>query len=124
MSFRISCSRLKTFDATLLCLHTFSSFLKSIIVEYLDQSFPSSPKLLPESSVDRAAVRLFTKECASLFIGPGFRMLKCQDPDEYPKLRLQLRRNLDIISELLIKQSNGPFFLGKDISEVNMERNL
>jgi glutathione S-transferase len=92
----------------------------SIIVELLDELFPSSPqKLFPESALLRARARLAMESC-NFRLAPLFYRILSQ-PAARPALVEQLFTTIAEISKSLEKESpSGPYWFGEQFSIVDI----
>jgi glutathione S-transferase len=89
----------------------------AIINEYLDETF-QEPRLMPETPVARAKVRIWIDYCDDYFIADHYALLKNQDAARHPTLLHKAERNFRFIEqEGLAKLSgNGPYWLGSELS--------
>ncbi|KAL1923203.1 uncharacterized protein VTP21DRAFT_9579 [Calcarisporiella thermophila] len=81
-----------------------------IIVDYLIEKYGAGTGLLGEDPLDRAQSRIFINALESIL--PHYKQALLSGPEHYAELLKGLRT----INQLLTKQSEGPYFLGKTFS--------
>ena len=94
----------------------------AIINEYLEEVFPEPP-LMPEKPGDRARARIWIDYCDSRFTATCHRlMLAAKDDDAIDEKRMALRDCLYFMeNEGMLKLSDGPFWLGNQLSLVDIQ---
>jgi glutathione S-transferase len=94
----------------------------AIINEYLDESFPDSP-LLPTDPLQRAQARIWMDYCGSRFANASWNHMKAgDDPNKLTAATEELHECLRFMeTEGLRKLSDGPYWLGEDISLVDIQ---
>jgi glutathione S-transferase len=93
-----------------------------IVTEYLDEAFPTPP-LLPRTPAARAQARIWIDYCDSQLV-PAMSAFFAdrRDPEKQIKNREVLRqRFLFIEEEGLRKLSGGPYWLGAEVSLVDLQ---
>jgi len=87
-----------------------------IITEFFEDQFPNQgSQLLPKDAFQRADVRLFIDQFGQA-ITVMYGLLKNQDRSKDEELKAQITAKLKVAVDLLKKQSDGPFFLGEELS--------
>lgn len=87
-------------------------FESSVVVEWLEDRFPSPP-LLPKSPAARAAVRLLVSQIS---VGALYSVLTEQDRARDSERFAAADAALDSLEARYAAQSAGPFFLGEQLS--------
>jgi glutathione S-transferase len=92
-----------------------------IVGEYLDEAFPDPP-LMPKGPAARAEARIWIDYCDTQFM-PSMSAIIAdrRAPEKQKKNRETLRQRLMYIEEGLRKLSDGPFWLGKTVSLVDIQ---
>jgi len=84
-----------------------------IVVEYLNEKYPGSFNIYPDSLLEKAAVRLVVNKFDT---GPMYRLLTAKDDESKLKGKEAINQMLDGIEKLFKQQSHGPYFLGNRLS--------
>eukprot|EP00128_Syssomonas_multiformis_P015466 Colp12_sorted_trinity150504_noHs@10922 len=92
-------------------------FESLIVAEYIEESFKGQGSdVLPADPKLRADVRLVIAKFGDKVTGKLYGLLSNKDPSKHDELANQLIAGLKEVDALYEKQSNGPFFLGENIS--------
>ena len=97
----------------LLCVGDQVLFESAVINEYLDEITP--PSLHPADPLEKAMHRAWIEFSSDLFMAQ-FRMMTTKSPEEFDKLRGQIRSNLERL-ETVVKP--GPYYAGETLSLVD-----
>ena len=94
----------------------------SIINEYLDEAFPE-PALMPANPLLRAQARIWMDYCGSQFSSASWQHMQAgEDPDKLAAANQALRECLLFMeTEGLRKLSSGPYWLGNNISLLDIQ---
>jgi glutathione S-transferase len=93
----------------------------AIINEYLDEAFPE-PKLMPATPAARAAARIWMDYCSQQFVKASWNYFKAEADDERAAAGKELADCMLFMEhEGLRKLSDGPYWLGGDISLVDIQ---
>ena len=92
-----------------------------IINEYLDEVFPNPP-LMPADSLGRARARIWMDFCDRQFLSANHKLRTGKDdPKQHAENKLKVEENLQFIEhEGLRKLSDGPYWLGQEVSLVDL----
>jgi len=86
------------------------------VVEFLEEKFKGQgPSFMPKDPHERASIRFFTtqfNEKLKIF----YQFLRNGDETKREELKQELLKTLKYFNEQMKNQSEGPYFLGKDIS--------
>lgn len=100
-------------------LHNGKSIYESnVCIEYIDEAWPSGPKLLPKDPYDRAKARMWGDFVAKKLVPPYYQFLLKQSQAEQEDARNQLLANLLEFTRAM--DPEGPFFLGKELGYVDI----
>ena len=91
----------------------------TIINEYIEESYPDIP-LLPKSPVERAHARLWIDYCNTTFQPDYCGLIFELDESKHESIRNTLYKSLKTIDEALEKTAPGPYWLGKQLSLVDL----
>ena len=92
----------------------------SIILEFLNDRF-ADPALMPSDAARRSLARLWIYRFNSELIPCFYRLLKESDDEKQQALRRELLTHIEAFDQQLKKtQADGPFWLGRDISLVDI----
>ncbi len=91
----------------------------TIINEYLEESYPAIP-LLPKNPVERAHARLWIDYCNTTFQPDYCGLVFELDESKHEAIRNRLYESLKTIDEALEKIAPGPYWLGKQLSLVDL----
>jgi glutathione S-transferase len=87
----------------------------AVITEYLDETFPEI-RLMPQSPLEKARVRLWTRWCDTQF-KPDLDLYKYEWPRLTPELQQELVvRMLDHLGRLTGALQKGDFLMGQDLT--------
>ncbi len=90
-----------------------------VMNEFLEDAYPERP-LLPKDPVARAHARIWIDYCNSTF-QPSFCGLVFElDESKHEAIRTALRESLKVIDAALAESSSGPFWLGEELSLVDI----
>jgi len=94
----------------------------AIINEYLNESFPE-PALLPVDPLQRAQARIWMDYCGSRFSKASWNHMQAgDDPDKLAAANNELHDCFRFMEqEGLCKLGDGPYWLGKDVSLVDIQ---
>ena len=94
----------------------------AIVNEYLDEVFPDPP-LMPEDALGRAQARVWIDYCDSRFMSACHQLIQDrQDPDKQQGNRDKLREVFRFMeNEGLRKLSDGPFWMGEQLTLVDIQ---
>lgn len=91
----------------------------TVINEYLEDVYPDIP-LLPKPPVERAYARIWIDYCNTTF-QPNYCGLVFElDESKHEDIRNKLYDSLKTINEALAKNTPGPYWLGKQLSLVDL----
>lgn len=91
----------------------------TVINEFLEDAYPDRP-LLPMNPVSRAHARIWIQNCNNAF-QPNFCGLVFElDESKHESIREALRESLKDIEEGLAKTSPGPYWLGEELTLVDL----
>ncbi|WP_437734926.1 glutathione S-transferase family protein [Sorangium sp. So ce1335] len=92
----------------------------AIINEYLDEVFPDPP-LLPREPARRALARIWIDHANTRFAPAFAQLLRAETPEKEAEGRKALGEVLAFIErEALAKSGNGPYWLGAEVSLVDL----
>ncbi len=91
----------------------------TIINEYLEDAYPDIP-LLPENPVERAHARLWIDYCNTTFQPDYCGLVFELDENKHENIRIRLYDSLKFIDEGLAKTAPGPYWLGEQLSLVDL----
>ncbi|KAL9048722.1 MAG: hypothetical protein Q9162_007583 [Coniocarpon cinnabarinum] len=91
----------------------------SVLMEYLEEIADRGPHLLPEDPKQRAFSRLWTDHINRHILPAFYRYLQCTDIEKQPQLAKDLSDQINKLTEAADKE--GPFFLGNEISFVDVQ---
>jgi len=91
----------------------------SIINEYLEDAYPDIP-LLPKNAIERANARLWIDYCNTTFQPDYCGLVFELDESKHEAIRNRLYESLKTIDEALQKTAHGPYWLGKQLSLVDI----
>jgi glutathione S-transferase len=93
----------------------------AIINEYLDEAFPEPP-LLPKAPIQRAQARIWIHFADTrLFATTGKLLYGSSEPQQQAEAAKEVAEHLQFIEEEgLQKRSEGPYWLGQEISLVDL----
>lgn len=92
----------------------------TVINEYLDETFPDPP-LLPKSPIQRAQARIWINFADTRLFAATGRLMYSPDPQQQAEAAKELPNHLQFIERGLQELSeNGPYWLGADISLVDL----
>ena len=92
----------------------------AIINEFVDEMFPETP-LMPADPFRKAQARIWIDYCNTRFVDDNYTLLAAKTEDEQAPLREKVIANLRYIeSEGMAKLSDGPYWLGAEISLVDL----
>ncbi|MBM3514696.1 MAG: glutathione S-transferase family protein [Alphaproteobacteria bacterium] len=93
-----------------------------IINEYLEEAFPT-PALMPSSPLARARARIWADYCDTYFLPSLFKVMSDRKhPDEQKKSIVAVGDRLRFMEhEGLRKLSGGPYWLGAEVSLVDLQ---
>ncbi|KAI0061960.1 glutathione-S-transferase [Artomyces pyxidatus] len=81
-----------------------------IICEFLEDAFPSTPRLLPADPFERANARLWIDHISKAVVPSFFRLVQAQDPE---KQAIALEENCKAL-RALAEAVKGPYFGGEE----------
>ncbi|KAF2661517.1 glutathione transferase omega-1 [Lophiostoma macrostomum CBS 122681] len=94
----------------------------TVLVQFLEDAFPAhTPHILPQDAYDRARVRIWTDWVTSRFIPSFHRFLQYQGGDGLDAKRNEFLNYLKEFARELAPAEQGPYFLGKDFSLVDIQ---
>lgn len=100
-------------------IHNGKSIYEShVCIEYIDESWPSEPRLLPKDPYQRAKARMWGDFVSKKLIPPYYKFLVKQSPEEQSEGREQFLANLLEFTKAM--DPEGPFFLGKELGYVDI----
>jgi len=92
----------------------------AIINEFVDEMFPQTP-LMPTDPFRRAQARIWIDWCNTRFVEDNYALLSAQAADQQDRLREKVISNLRYLeNEGMATLSDGPFWLGAEISLVDL----
>ena len=91
----------------------------SVLMEYLEDVAPDGPHLLPNDAKARAYSRLWTDHVNRHILPCFYKYLQCTDVNKQPERAKELTEQIAKITEAADHQ--GPFFLGKEMSFVDVQ---
>lgn len=94
----------------------------AIINQYLDETFPEPP-LMPATALGRARARIWMDYCETRFLATTHKLMaESDDPKRRPENLAKLAEVLNFMEhEGLRKLSDGPYWLGADVSLVDLQ---
>lgn len=95
-----------------------SIYESHVCIEYIDEAWPSEPKLLPRDPYDRAKARIWGDFVAKKLVPPHYQFLLKQSQEEQDDARNQLLTNILEFTQAM--DPEGPFFLGKNLGYVDI----
>ena len=100
-------------------VHNGKSIYEShVCIEYIDESWPNEPRLLPKDPYQRAKVHMWGDFVSKKLIPPYYKFLVKQSPEEQSEGREQFLANLREFTKAM--DPEGPFFLGKELGYVDI----
>lgn len=93
----------------------------AIINEYLNEVYPQVD-LLPEDAGARAMARIWIDYCNTQFIPAYYRLLLAQEPERQTTLKAKVEDQLRFVEHQGLEQlqGDGPYWLGADLSLVDL----
>lgn len=92
----------------------------AVINEFVDESFPDKP-MMPKEPYRRALARIWIDYCNTRWIDHTYDLLYEKDEAKQDELRAKVIEDLRYIEfEGMAKLSDGPFWLGSEISLVDL----
>ncbi|MBW4691970.1 MAG: glutathione S-transferase family protein [Lyngbya sp. HA4199-MV5] len=91
----------------------------TIINEYLDETFPERP-LLPKEPIQRAQARIWINFADTRLFATSGKLLYGSEPKQHPDIVKELIAHLHVMEEGLQEMSDGPYWLGSEISLVDL----
>ena len=90
----------------------------TIVNEFLEDEFPSSPNVLPTNSYDKATARVWIDYINKAIVPAWFRLLQAQpsEPERQAATLIDFKNALATIC----KERKGPYFFGEKISLVDL----
>ena len=95
-----------------------SIYESHVCIEYIDEAWPSEPRLLPRDPYDRARARIWGDFVAKKLVPPHYQFLLKQSQEEQDDARNQLLTNILEFTQAM--DPEGPFFLGKNLGYVDI----
>lgn len=91
----------------------------SVLMEYLEEVAEGGPHLLPRDPKVRASSRLWTDHVNRHVLPAFYRYLQCTDVEKQPQMARELNEQITKLTEAADK--DGPFFLGSEMSFVDVQ---
>lgn len=95
-----------------------SVYESHVCIEYIDEAWPSKPRLLPTDPYEKAKARMWGDFVSKKLVPPHYRYLLKQSPEEQSEAKEEFLANLLEFTKAM--DSEGPFFLGKELGYVDI----
>ena len=95
-----------------LVYHGKSLYESLVLNEFLEDEFPTSKRLLPKDSFERARIRLWIDHLSKKFVPAFYRIMQAQEEN---KQKENLAELVDVLRKYL-DQVRGPWFSGEEFS--------
>lgn len=91
----------------------------TVINEFIEDNWQKNP-LLPQDPVARAQARIWIEYCNSSFQPNCCGLVFELDENKHEPIRQALNKSLDYIEAALSSRDNGPYWLGEDLTLVDL----
>lgn len=100
-------------------VHNEKSVYESLVtLEYIDEAWPQSPKLMPTDAYGRAQARMWIDFIGKRIVPTYYQILQWQGKDQQEEAKGRLLNNLRTFISAM--SSDGPYFFGKEFSLVDI----
>ncbi len=91
----------------------------TVINEFIEDNWQNNP-LLPHNPIAKAQARIWIEYCNSSFQPSCCGLVFELDESKHEPIRLALNESLDFIEAALSSRENGPYWLGEDLTLVDL----